>query len=462
MMYYVNYLKVAMAIFVFIYFSSVVFSQDQDNMYLLMAYKDDFDRITNDRHGPLPEIPKVLFKYYNFELRPIDTINFDNEVELQRIVHFKDDNFFYIEEAPFYNDRRGVFQSILDYKNDSLVLRRFDTRKDQCYLGYLPFGPSIKDNGQVWLQVEGCMSGSQPSQEEITANRSFINRYFERRDRMLHLSDFQKIYKSGASPLNQNDFTAIYTSSPHNNGPFKTIGYGDDSYRPKAWIQIPNSIRDTTVTQLHIVVNNNNYFVAKGRSGKVGSKGYKIKYNYIYDKVNCNWSVLKLTDKVDYTIATDGEWMFGTEYIDYYDNKTYLKSIGKNIYDDVDEQNRIDLHNKYNSMNGNAPDLSRSTGRIIIYHIMNDIKKIVDLEELDSEIIDIVEDKLYYRVFDELRVANIEFINNKIELFDEQILIKDQDVMPFVHHLFFSKSDHTSIQEIEIVRDCIEDCYKCN
>ncbi len=444
---------------------SSVFPQKSSSLYLLMAFEDDYERDSTSRNGYPPEFYKVLFKVAGKSLIPIDTLNFKKNVQLDFMVQFKNHRFIYFQEDPFHrkSSMRAPYQSILDYDGDSLVLRKFDTTKDSCHLGFLPFGPSIKDENEIWFSGEGCRFPSNPTPEQITASRFVINRRFERKPGHLKLSDYQKIYNAGRSSPHQGQFYSRYTSAPNNSGPFKTIGYGDDDYRPDAWVQPPASIRDSTVGWMIIDVSDEEYFIASANSKTLNKNGFPNHYVYIYEKEHCNWSVIKTNTKEHYTIGRNEDWIYGTGLISWDNLNTMAKQAGKSVYDYPSDKENLENYDKYYSKNGGVSDLilQMATGKLMLYHIPSETQLIWETKDKDSEIIDMIDGSIYYRIYDELRTADVSIGQNGIKIKNDRMIVKDKDIIPYVHHLFLSKTKQNKFKRIEIKRTYPQGCFKC-
>lgn len=467
---YGKHLSLFTAIILLFGLHSSLLSQTTSDLYLLMAFKDNYERDSTARYGFPPEFHKVLFKLVGKKLVPIDTLNFKKNVQLDFMVQFKNHRFIYFQEDPFHgrSAMKAPYQSILDYHGDSLILRKFDTTKDSCYLGYLPFGPSIKDGNEVWFSGEGCKFPPNPTPEQITASRYVINRRFERKLGHLKLADLQKVYNAGRSSPYQGQFYSRHTSAPNNSGPFKTIAYGSDDYRPEALIQPPASIRDSTVGWMTIEVSDEDYFITRATSKQLNQDGFPIHYIYIYEKKSCNWSVIKKKTKEHFTIGRHKGWIYGTGQISWGNLKTMASQAGKNIYDYPSEEEPLSDYEKYNSKNGRVPStlsgdrLRAATGLLMLYHIPSETQLTWKTADKDSEIIDMIDGSIYYRVYDELRVADVRMIKKEIKLRNDRLIIKDREVIPYVHHLFFSKTSQRKIKREVITRTYPEGCIRCN
>ena len=61
-----------------------------------------------------------------------------------------------------------------------------------------------------------------------------------------------------------------------------------------------------------------------------------------------------------------------------------------------------------------------------------------DTKDKDSEVLTIRKDWIYYRVFDEIRKVFLNREKKEINWDTEEIVIKDRDRIPYVHHIFWA------------------------
>ena len=85
---------------------------------------------------------------------------------------------------------------------------------------------------------------------------------------------------------------------------------------------------------------------------------------------------------------------------------------------------------------------------LFLYHIPT--KKMIEWKSKngDSEIIQIIDGYIYYRVFDELRKVKLDEKILNIAWSTDELIIKNTDVIPYVHHIFFSNTTQTKCEEV--------------
>jgi len=418
--------------------ASNLYSQGNDKLFLLMGYVDDFGRDRNDKNNfKLHDYQKVLYNIDHDTLVAYDTINAGRQKAMNTLVQFADHEFIYFEEVNMFSFGQPNYFSILDYEGDSIILRRYNSNWDASFLGYSWYLNTFLYNGEIFI-----MNEQKPG---VLYGRA-LNRFFEKKN--VELSDFQHIYNEGQSSSFQRGIGFLYDYPFDNFEKLKlTIGIKNYSEMPDAWVQIPFELRNTYTSSISVEINNERYFVGKGVS-KIDSINNSTPTHYwILNKLTNNWDSLVFSHNEFFYFKNWNDWLYGTG-----NNKDDIWSMKRRLspeeYETLIKKNDRDTYGKYNLDNGNPPNLIDKTGDLILYHIPTKKKIIWNTGNNDSEIIEIVDGKIYYRVYDQLRCMDIDQKNNNIDKSTDTLIVKDRDVIPYVHQIFFSSTRQEKSKEV--------------
>lgn len=437
---------------VFSLFLNGLISQSKDDaeyMYLFMGNESwRYSQLTINR-DQYPDYDKyfytILWRLESDFLALVDTLNYNPNVstELNFIYHFPEQKWFLFSES--YKDSRKNFnefrygedypaaESILDYNNGKLTLRRYDQKlnpesvsKDITNIMGMFI---VKDKVIVMSEFHT----TNPMSKWYGTDR-FLNRY------ELHLEDFQNPVEYGVpgfqTHLGGFDFT------------FDSLGILRLSWRiyekfvwknqPVAWLQVPDSMKLTKARLgIKICKPDLDYIVTRPYFYDV-KKDDSIYYNtWIMNKKTKEWHKIHLNRASSF--SSYKEWLYGTERL-------------KRVYD-------INLDSFYNSNKKYkdryspiyaepAPVYNLSTGKLFFYHIPSKKMIIYDTDDFDSELLTIKDDWIYFRVFDELRRMKVNIANNTIDFNTEQLLCKNTEVIPNVHHIFWAKKQALKVEWI--------------
>lgn len=439
-------------------------AQQDEKIFLVMAYVDNFERDTTGGRNVVPiqsEYPRVLFNIEADTLVAFDTINVMPDHNLNRIIQFSDKQFFYLEEKSMYEIDAPNYFSILDYSGDSIYIRRYNSDDDSSFLGYSGSLRLFELDGNIWIN----------NQYQSKLRYRGMNREGDFKN--IELKDYQKIYRSGTASPYQYQPSFLYQY------PFIHLEKNRESYQlddlyqkykndigsklkltlgrhlkeyeqmPDIWLQIPKMFRDSTVEGVWVVINNDKYFVGGGESKLKSEYGFKRYYRWIFDKTTSSFDTLHLDSHLNYVFKNYKNWLYGTAMLK---DEVYLQKYDLSVEKDkvlaFKENDRM-TKGRYSSENGEAPFLLNKMDELILVYLPTKKRIIWHTGDVDSEILLIEKNRIYYRVYDEIRCVNLDLKKNEIDWKTEELLVKDESVVPYVHHVLFSS---TKQPKMKIVR----------
>jgi hypothetical protein len=438
---------------IIILFSQTVFSQYFSNdayMYLFMGYEScGYGRLTLNKEG-YPDLEKyfytILWRLEGDSLVVVDTLNYNPEVssELNYIYHFAEQKWFLFSES--YKDSKSNYnafnygedypaaESILDYNDGNLILRRYDQRinpesvsKDRTNIMGMFI---VKDK----VIVRSEFHTTDPMSKWYGTDR-LSNRY------EFHLEDFQNPIEYGVPGFQSNPGGFAFT--------FDSVGILRLGWRiyekfvwknqPVAWLQVPDSMKLTKARLgIKICRPDLDYIVIMPYFYDV-KKDESIYYNtWIMNKKTKVWDKIHLQRGITF-FSSYKEWIYGTERL-------------KKVYN-INLDSFYNINNKYKDRYSTryaepAPVYNLSTGKLFFYHIPSKKMIIYDTDDFDSELLTIKDDWIYFRVFDELRRIKLNIENITIDFNSEQLLSKNTEIVPNVHHIFFAKKQPLKVEWI--------------
>lgn len=395
------------------------------SMYLLKIDNESDSIFPNVHKIPIKIWPKIIYKLNGQSLIPLDTMNSEEGYYLRDFVQFPDHNLIYFVEEEYKNfeQTRKFNISFFDYDNDSLIIRRIKSTNTSLFknFSYDPF--SFVRNNDIYI----C------NQWEFDLQHDKIRRFAFDRDFNLsevNYKDAHNIYAFGASGYHEQLFFSY--KYPFNGFPKLKIKWESDYEKmPDARFQLPRNLIDYSNPKLFVEANNENYII--GVLGK-GARNYIYGTDrlLIYKKKTRSWDTLTL--KGEEPIGRIWKnWIYGTKiWRDY-----------KTIDDEKTEKTLKKLYH-----NGVMDDSWFRDNTLFLYHIPG--KKMIEWKPKngDSEIIQIIDGIIYYRVFDELRKVRLDEKILNIDWSTDELIVKNKDIIPYVHHIFFSNTTQTKCEEV--------------
>lgn len=404
-------------------------------IYLLMAYQKHWSDDEFRENYDQPTYPIILWRLEDSSFSMVDTLNFNfaNETNLKKLYHFPGQKWFFFHEYPLGNLRNYYkfpgknpdFYSILDYSGDKIIVRReeFSSYKgngrDTYFKWYLKKG----DKFILWNENMG---------ERKTWQFFAIDRFFNRLE-IFPEGEFQHPINYGGAGFQDWEVPA-YAFSRNNGELVISFNLGNENIEdnPTAWIQLPFELRLQKADLMLILIRPEwRYLVAKPRfydQNKNDSLGNTV---LIHDYEENSWEYIKLPG--DYTIISSyGDWLYGMK---------------RNFWNRDNEVERDSFNllatrygRKYSGKYGEIPQRWQGfTGMHYLYHIPS--KKLIewDAKDRDSEILTIKDGMIYYRVYDEIRKVPLDEVGKEIIWRKEEVIAKDKDIIPYVHHIFWAK-----------------------
>lgn len=428
-----KYLK---TILVSIFLLNVIFLNGQtktNRLYFLMA--SSHDHISHwDSEALNPETtdttrPSVLYLFDRGGLKSIDTINFNHKMgsTMSECRHFEEFKFFYIREQGlkgnwisdksgtyYFSINEGDYVSIIDYSSDTIVLRKAvtDSINNGCYL---LGGPPYFKNNQLYYSFSQC-------DNQVNYNRNLISKslFIEElgeeafKNSQYQTSESSLFYRMGKNhglPFDKDG--KLYSRFIQDIGPKKLIDF-----------QFPykvNSKKYANVIYLLKIPSCNIEVLYKGLySGATDS----ITTYYIYNKtmkqldsIHTNFNILGMNLHKDYL-------GFGTLIL----NSAYSKNKAKDM----------PPVSRYSNKFGPIPNLQYNTGKFFIWDLNKNDFKTYFFDDIDTELLSIHEDWVYFRIYDEIRRIKLSDLNTKNYKQKTELLYKDKERVPHIHHVFWA------------------------
>jgi hypothetical protein len=415
-------------------------SQSFENIYLVMAYIDDYTRYKHEPSNTINrEYKKIIYKIDSDSLLIFDTLNVAKNHAMNNLVQFSDENLIYFEERDMYEGISPRFFSFLDTKDDSIIIKRYDSSMDASFLGYAWYLNTFKCKDLLYIKIE---------QQPGVLYGDAVNRNFEKKE--VELEDFRNVYNEGLTSGFQRGIGYLFHYPLDNYNKLK-ITTGQKKYEdmPDAPVQIPVELRDTLIKSVGVEINTQNYFVGRGYYRNDSLNINRPTYYWIYDKQMDTWDTLIFSGSEIFNFKICSNWMYGTRSLKD-DSASKRKRLGSEEYEKLLNEEVASIRSKYNLENGSTPILFDKTGNIMLYHIPTKTRTIWNTGDKDSEALLIRENKLYYRKYDELRSVNLDIKNFGIIKSSDELIVKEKNVIPFIHHIFFSRSTQKSCKEIWI------------
>lgn len=434
--------------------SKAIYSQKNhpdDNLYLLMS--TSLDLFTQWQNGSGPNdmtdtsFLSILWRVEGDTLISVDTLNFDHSInnEIIELRHFDENKWFFIKERKKISDRefermagQGIicypseYISVLDYSDNNLVLRKVDAklfspyykRKFSSQNNFVIDGDLYYDYIQEW--------------NDNTYGNYAINKYIKNPIKIDEYTYIHKKFVKRESAFYDHKTTRFSFSKEG-----KLVFNFDRSLPFEKWSELDYPIlKDAKDGKVYAGFN---FFYITPTSKYI--IGYKNTYGggnansptYIYDKTNQKWDSCRVNAWALKNVYID-EFAYGTLVNPCYTEKcNYLDSI---------EDYKSKFKNKYSEKYSFYPVIPWTSGKFGIFHIPT--KKYIEFQakDRDCEVIQIIDDWIYYRVYDELRRIKLNTDKVDFEYNTDELLYKDKDIIPNVHHVFRAKKQALKVEWI--------------
>ena len=378
---------------------------------------------------------KKLYKLEKGQLKLIDTLNAFDDQLVDKLVQFPDQKLIYIAERDFALDTLLNYSfSFLDYSTDKLILRRYYTGWDTLWRdNYSYAGFAIDRNGKLIVNDRIDFDSKNNGLKQYGIDK-FFNKY------IIKNSDFKNLVNFGYSGFKWG-FSFFVRYSEDDFSEYKAGWYFKELTLPNA-PQIPDSIKDFDIKSYAVVFSNKKYWLLHGPTEFKYTPDTTTKV-FIYDKDKNLWDTIRVPG-VNGACSIEDDWLFGIEK--RRDTCDFIRSSDY-CFNQYWSERKM-LEKKYNMHNGRPDSFRKFPGILYIYHIPTKNLITWQARDRDSEIIQIIDGYIYYRVFDELRKVKLDEKILNIAWSTDELIVKNRDVIPYVHHIFFSNTTQTKCEEV--------------
>lgn len=386
----------------------------QDDMYLAPTYLN------------------LLFRMENDTLHIIDTLNINpaGKFRTDNIIHVKNGKWIYLSEKSRYNkedypDADDDWVTVFDYSNIPFIKRRFIESSDgQRFLRSFTSGFQTENRTTLINKVVGSdiliwfYMNNKVEYNEINVQKPV---------------EFGHFSTGGYSNIETNHSVNRYWLDTLGNLALRWQKLGPGVKPPSAPFKVPEQFLNPKYHNFFKLVINNgssDWMVGRGGKGVILSDTL-----IVYNKKSKKWSQsIKFPEFFSLDIYKD--FIYGTEA----DFNSNLDSL---LTPDILEESISDFNRRGSNKYSQVPFMLDHTGKLFIYHIPT--KKMIewDNKDLDSEMLTVKDGWIYYRVFDEIRKVPLNEKKVKIVWDKQEVVIKNIDVIPHVHNIFWApKTDH--------------------
>ena len=426
----------SISLLLFAFMSSCQTIKPDEQMYLLMASSQDYspfqsstDRYPNRINNTLPS---VLYMLQLGNLESVDTINFNYKEKtlMNECRHFEKFKFFYISEkvvkgnwlqdssvdsfyASSYIDN---YVSILDYSGDKIVLRKAnaDTIANGCDLLR---GRSYIQNNELYYSFSQC--NYQPDYY-----RNLINKYLQ----IIELTE--DVYLKNSYQLAEPSI--FYRMGTSAGFPFNKKGELVLNINANLDLQMWNKV-DFQFPY------------------KVDSKRYS-NIRYLLKIPSCNKAVFYKSARNSHTDSLTTYYIYNTVKKSLDSIGTNYRILGMDLYKNHISYGILTLHpsfmrnkpkdipptTRYSNKYGFIPNLQFNTGKFFIWDLERNDFKVYVMGDLDTELLSIHEDWVYFRIFDEIRKIKLSDLDSRDYKQKTELLLKDKIRVPNIHQVFWA------------------------
>jgi hypothetical protein len=209
---------------------------------------------------------------------------------------------------------------------------------------------------------------------------------------------------------------------------------------PDAPWQLPDSLKNENERYFDVWLNNDKYLALNFPLKEYTSN--KTTKFYLLDKTNNSWDTIWLPA---IAFSSYKNWFYGIEKIR---DTCDFEIIVSELCEKRKWEEKQKLEKKYNLHNGHPSSFLDYPGILFLYHVPS--KKLIkwQAKDRDSEIIQIIDGYIYYRVFDELRKVKLDEKILNLDWSTDELIVKNKDIIPYVHHIFFSNTTQTKCEEV--------------
>ncbi len=432
----------------------------KESLYLIMSHsKKTFTHQHESRSYKASDTSfiSLLLSVEKGHLKVVDTLNYDIKLNnmVNSVTHYDEFNFITFSEAEKDNLTREEFSrrdpnyiiksyfNILDYSNGNIVKRKGES-------GLVGHGTSGDNSGYI---IDGNFMYVCKPNQDLSNGKSFY-----------YVTDkFSKIIR----PLTDKEWMENYYVKSHSGYrpnwyhtyPIDTLGNirhrksaEEDPYKWEIYnFEYPRVKSEAKlVYSFNIVYNTNKskyligykaikskYLIGyKAIDGPDQPKGYKTIY-YKQDKITRQWTELKNLPSEKFNVYKD-EYLYGT-IMDH-------KNIHGEALEDTIAKYEIKNPKKYSTKYATTPNTTFMTGKFFIYHVPT--QKVIEYkgQDIDTELLFIKDDWVYYRDFDKIKRIKLNTESFTLNPKTEETLCQDREMIPNVHHIFWASDKPIEVE----------------
>ena len=398
-----NYMK-NYFLFLFVFLIFISSNQAMDSLYLVSGHPWNSEE----------QFESALWKFEQDSLKKFCQLSTSEETLLNLKLYIEK-KYFSLMKKETWHQEGHPYDSLLIFNIETLKLCRKSIDINKFHFAYLfnNFLIPISDNvNKIAIDLINIDKPVKLFYIGVNTNNMNID--------SLELNMFQNVFLTGyiGGEVVGSDYILSY--SRKEDGYLEILVTGDRSKRPCFPYELPEKFRFETYARQLICVNNNNYFLVSGNErygiNKLGSVPL-----FIYDKKNKKWIEKIITGTLP-RIRGFSDWLCG--YIGD-DSKSLLNKPlpGSSLWQD--RATGLSPAIRYEGMY--AP------GILYFYNPSTGVYFELETKQADSEVVLIQNEKVIYRVYDELYEAKL--VNGK-KLAAVKLLLKD-DRVPDIHWAFY-------------------------
>lgn len=406
----------------------------EEQMYLLMASSKDRisywhseelnpDRIDTTRSS-------ILYLLNKGNLKSINTINFNQKLNtiMPECRHFEEFKFFYIREkvvkGKWLQDRSvdsfyasnyiDNYVSILDYSGDKIVLRKANANTIANGCDLIP-GPIYIKHNQLYYSFSQC-------DFQVNYNRNIINKFLQ-------------IDELGEETFDNNQYERGECSIFYRLGTKNGLPFDKEGKLYSKFVQ-DNDFKKIVDFQF---------------AYKIDSKRYS-NIQYLLKTPSCNKVVLYKNARSSHTDSLTTYYIYNTVTKSLDSIVTNYRILGMDLYKNHISYGILTLHpsfmsnkpkdmpptSRYSNKYGFIPNLQYNTGKFFIWDLDRNDFKVYDMGDLDTELLSIHDDWVYFRIFDEIRKIKLSDLDSRDYKQKTELLLKDRIRVPNIHHVFWA------------------------
>ena len=436
-------------ILLFFIFSNIACScqekpKTEDAMYLIMSH--DINMYSNlhestDYKASDTSFVSLLLSVKNNRIAIVDTLNFDRRLNnsVTFVIHHDEFDFIAIGENEKDNSHslaellakgknykfKGYF-AILDYSNGNIVKRKAEPRLliprhgvSQDNSGYI-----IRDTFKYCCSSNFDFSNGKSINNVTDKNSKYVSPLLD--DEWMN-NNYVKNH-SGYVPISYysypiDTFGNVRKRNSAEADPYKWKIFDFDYPRIQSEMKAVYSFNILYNTQ------NSNYQIGyKAFRDEFKDLNYKTIF-YKLDKATKEWSELHNLPSAKFNVYKE-DYLYGT-LCDF-------KGIQGEALEDTIAQYALRHPNKYSTKYATIPNTTFMTGKFFIYHVPTQREIEYKGEDVDTELLFIKDNWVYFRAFDKIKRVKLDVVGFSLDKRTEETICQDREMIPNVHHIFWA------------------------